>query len=387
MRIPTRLGGPGLLIVPILFAACSNEAPPAPPPPAVEFRVAEPRAVATRFEFVARTRAREDAAIRAQVSGTITERNFEEGQVVREGDLLFRIDPRPYQAALNSARAEVTRATTALDVAERNLARGVELEPDGFISAAEMDTLRGNRDGAVASKEAAEAAVEKAEIDLGFTDVRAPFSGRAGRSQLSIGDLVSPGGDPLVTLVQSDPILVDFDVSEQVLANSMIENQGRAARGEDPIVYTPGLQMVNGEPYPYPGQIDYANNRVNPTTGTVTVTARFPNPDGLLLPGQFTRVLVQRGGVEDRLLIPQSAVLEDMQGRYVYIVDDDDLVQRRNVTLGQREGVDWVVESGLEQGNRVIVNGVQKVRPGMPVTARPVEAEPHREPNAGEPAE
>ena len=378
---------PGLLPLTFLLAACGGEAPPAPPPPAVEYRAVEPRAVATRFEFVARTRAREDAAIRAQISGTITERAFEEGQDVQEGRLLFRIDPRPYQAALNSARAELTRATTALDVAERNLARGVELEPDGFISAAEMDTLRGNRDGAMASREAAEAAVEKAEIDLGFTEVRAPFSGRAGRSELSIGDLVSPSSEPLVTLVQSDPILVDLDVSEQVLANSLLENQERATRGESPIVYTPGLQMVNGERYPYTGQIDYASNRVNPTTGTVTVTASFPNPDGLLLPGQFTRVLVQRGDVEDRLLIPQSSVLEDMQGRYVYIVDDDDLVQRRNVTLGQREGVDWVVESGLEQDNRVIVNGVQKVRPGISVTATPVEAEPHREPNAGEPAE
>ena len=373
---------PVILSFSIVAACGGGQEPPAPPPPAVEFRIVEPRAVAFRFEFVARTRAREDAAIRAQISGTILERSFEEGQVVEEGDLLFRIDPRPYQAALNSAQAEVSRTRTALDVAERNLARGVELEPDGFISASEMDQLRGNRDAAVASREAADAALEKAQIDLGFTDVRAPFGGRAGRSELSIGDLVSPNSEPLVTLVQSDPILVDFDVSERILANSLIENQERAAQGLDPVEYTPRMNMVNGDPYPHPGRIDYANNRVNRTTGTVTVTANFPNPEGLLIPGQFTRVFVQRGDLEDRLLVPQSSVLEDMQGRYVYIVDNDNLVQRRNVTLGQREGVDWVVETGLEAGNRVVVNGIQKVRPNMPVTATAAQAEPHNEPNA-----
>jgi RND family efflux transporter MFP subunit len=340
----------------------------------------EPRAIASGFEFVARTRAREDAAIRAQISGAIVERNFEEGQAVAEGALLFRIDPRPYRAALNAAQADLASARAALEVAERNLARGIELQPNGFVSTAEVDQFRGNRDSAAAALEAAKAAVEKARIDLGFTDVRAPFSGRAGRSELSIGDLVGPNSEQLVTLVQSDPILVDFDVSERILARGLIENQERAAQGLEPIEHTLSMNMVNGEPYAQKGRIDYANNRVNRTTGTVTVTASFPNPDGLLIPGQFTRVFVQRGGFEDRLLVPQSSVLEDMQGRYVFIVDDQQIVQRRNITLGQREGVDWVVESGLEAGNRVIVNGIQKVRPNMPVAATPQQSEPHREP-------
>lgn len=328
------------------------------------------------FEFVARTRAKEDAEVRAQVTGTIQERNFEEGQAVESGALLFRIDPRPYQAALQSARADLSNAMAARKVAEQNYTRALELLPDGFISQAEADKLSGELDSAKAAVDAAQAAVEKAEIDLGFTEVRAPFSGTAGRSNLSIGDLVDPSAGPLVSLVLLDPMLVDFDVNEQVLAQRLQENQRRQANGLPPVALKPTLKLVTGDVYPHAGTIDYANNRVNPSTGTITVTASFPNPDGMLLPGQFARILIQRGDPEERLLIAQSSVLEDMQGRYVFVVDDDDSVQRRNVSLGRREGTRWVVESGLAEGERVIVNGVQKVSPGMTVRATPVSQPP-----------
>ncbi|NNJ79943.1 MAG: efflux RND transporter periplasmic adaptor subunit [Xanthomonadales bacterium] len=378
---PTRSVAFAALAIPFVLAACGGaEDPPPAPPPAVEVQEVFMEPVATEFEHVARTRAREDAEIRARITGTILERNFEEGQTVEQDALLFRIDPRPYEAALNAARADLAQANAALDIAQRNLNRGEELLPDGYISEAEMDKLRGERDRAVAGREAALAAIERAELNLNFTDIRAPFTGRAGRSQLSIGDLVDPSTGSLVSLVQSDPMLVDFDINEQALLAAMKTNQSRVAEDLPPIEYTLRLRLVSGDYYPLAGAIDYASNRVNPTTGTITVTARFPNPDGRLLPGQFGRVVIKRGEPQMRMLIAQSSVLEDMQGRYVYIVNDENLVVRKNVTLGQRHGMNWVVESGLEEGDRVIVNGVQKVRPGLPAAPSPVTSRPHEQP-------
>ena len=359
------------------LAACGgSEPPPPPPPPAVEYEIAGTQPITASYEFVARTRAKEDTDIQSRVTGTITERNFAEGQAVEEGSLLFKIDPRPYQAALASANAELSRAESAITVANRNLNRGEELVDDGYISDAEMDKLRNELDSARAARESARAAVDSATIDLGFTEIRAPFTGVAGRSNLSIGDLVSPQTGPLVSLVKQDPMLVDFDVNEQALVIRMQETQERAARGQERVGITPRLRLVTGDLYPLEGEIDYAANRVNASTGTVTITASFPNPDGMLIPGQFARITLQRGDAEQKLVVPQPAVLEDMQGRYVYVVTADDTVLRKNLTLAQRDGVVWVVESGLDEGDKVIVNGIQKVRPGMTVVATPVEALP-----------
>lgn len=374
----------GALTLLLVLAACGPaETPPPSAPPAVEFKEVRPAAVALTSEFVARTRATEDTAIRPRITGNIIERNFEEGQAVEQDALLFRIDPRPYQAALESARADLANATSALEVAEKNLTRGEELVPQGFISQAELDKLRDERNRAQAALQSAQAAVEKAQLDLDFTEIRAPFAGRAGRSNFSIGDLVDPSGGPLVTLVQLDPMLVDFDVDEQSIAQAMQQNQQRASEGLEPIHYTTRLRLVTGDVYPLEGQINYANNRINSTTGTITVTASFPNPDGALLPGQFGRILVQRGEAQMRLTVPQPAVLEDMQGRYVYVVADDNTVSRKNVKLGPREGVDWIVEEGLQEGDRVVVNGIQKIRDGVEVNPSPIEAVPYSEDESG----
>jgi membrane fusion protein (multidrug efflux system) len=365
----------GAIALVLLLPACGpSEAPPQAAPAAVEYQEVKPAAIALSSEFVARTRAREDTEIRPRITGNIVERNFEEGQSVEKDALLFKIDARPYQAALESAQADLENATSSLDVAEKNLARGKELSPQGYISQAELDKLGDERNRAEASLKSAKAALEKAQLDMEFTEIRAPFAGIVGRSNFSIGDLVDPSTGALVSLVQLDPMLVDFDIDEQTLAQAMKLNQERIAEGLEPVRYIPRLRLVTGDIYPFDGEIDYTNNRVNPSTGTITVTAKFPNPNGRLLPGQFGRILVQRGESQMRLIIPQPAVLEDMQGRYVFVVQDDDTVARRNVKLGPREGVDWVVEEGLQDGDRVVVNGIQKLRPGIEVNASPIEA-------------
>lgn len=366
-----------LAMTAITLAGCGEApAPQQAPPPAVQTVTLSNEPVATVFEYVARTRAKEDAQIRARISGTIIERNFEEGQAVAEGDLLFRIDPRPYQATLDSARATLSRTEASAKVAQNNLERGRQLVDNGYISQAEIDQLEGERDSTRAAHEEAKAALQQAEINMDFTEVRAPFAGTAGRSELSIGDLVDPSASALVTLVQLDPMLVDFDVTEQTLAEAFRENQERQSRGEPPIHYSPELLLPNGESYPQDGVISYADNRVNPGTGTITVTARFPNPKGILLPGQFVRIEIQRGDPAPGLMVPQPAILEDMQGQYVFVVDDNNEVHRRNVRLGQRDGTRLVVESGLSEGDRVIVYGVQKVREGMTVTASETDPQP-----------
>ena len=381
-----KLSNPLFGAVPLIFllSACGQSVEPPPAaPPAVEYAEVAPHAVSLSSEFVARTRAKEDTEIRPRITGNIIERDFEEGQAVEKDALLFKIDPRPYQAALESAQASLSNAQSSVEVAQKNLTRGEELAPQGYISQSELDKLRDEYNRAQSSVKSAQAAVEQAQLDLEFTEIRAPFAGTTGRSNFSIGDLVSPSSGPLVSLVQADPMLVDFDVDENSLAQAMRQNQQRQAEGLEPIHYTPRLKLVTGEMYPLVGTIDYANNRVNPSTGTITVTASFPNPDGALLPGQFGRILVQRGDSQMRLTIPQPAVLEDMQGRYVFVVDDDNIARRRNVTLGPREGVDWVVESGLEAGDRVVVNGIQKLRNGVEVSASPIEETPYSEDDDG----
>lgn len=238
----------------------------------------------------------------------------------------------------------------------------------GAVAEAELDAGAAHEREARAKLEAARARLEAARIDLDYTRITAPIGGRIGRAAATEGNLVGPDSGVLATIVRLDPIYVTFSASER---DVMTARQERLARGEAPGVFTARLELANGTRYDHAGLIDFIDNRVDPATGTLTLRATFPNPDRLLLPGQFVTIEVERADARPALLVPQMAVQQDQQGHSVLVVGPDDRVEARRVALGERHGDDWVVESGLAAGERVIVEGLQKVRPGVEVVATP----------------
>lgn len=362
-------------IVPLAFAylavigcgdnSTNKQSDKSAPLPSVVVTTVSSETINPSRRFIGRTEAVEDVQIKARVSGYLLSMNFAEGQDVQKGDLLFEIDPKPYQAEVSRLSAEVSRQQASLTNAKRNFRRGNELIEKGFISAMEMDDLISRRDQAKASLESSEAALETAKLNLSYTKIVAPISGRIGRKSLSIGDLVSPESGVLVTIVTVDPMYVTFDVSEKLVAAENQKNRSSADTAE--ALRVPSIELPNGEMYPHKGKFDFIDNRVDPATGTVKVRAVFPNEKGLLIPGQYVTAVVTASEAQNAILIPQAAVSEDQQGYFVMVVDDKNTVQVRRVEMGDRVEVSWVVDKGLSEGDKVIVEGLQKVKKGQQV--------------------
>ncbi len=354
-----------------LLAACSGEQPPPREVQVVVDTVVE-EPYQPKREYVGRLQARDDVAIQARVSGYLTTREFDEGQVVQAGQVLYTIDSSEYDAALARARAELAAAVAAQSNAERNYRRGKELLPKGAISQAEMDNLTATKLDADARLKSAEAQVTSAEVNRSYTTITAPITGRIGRSIASVGDLVGPNSGNLTTLVSIDPIEALFQVSETTYLATLGADMTRDIDVERLRALEVTLELANGLNYPEVGYIDYFSNRVDAETGTLEARAAIPNPHALLVPGQYVRVILQRTQLVEGLFVPQAAVQADQQGSYVLIVDDSDMVQRHNVVLGQRMDDLVMVPGGVEEGERVIVRGLQLVRPGMTVQVREI---------------
>lgn len=363
-----------LVAVCLLVAGCGDDsankqsAKEAPLPSVVVATVSSLQISPTR-RFIGRTEAVEDVQIKARVSGYLMSMDFVEGQEVQKGEVLFEIDPKPYQAEVSRLSAEVNRQQASLTNAKRNYRRGNELIEKGFISAMEMDDLTSKRDQAKASLQSSEAALEAAKLNLSYTKITAPISGRIGRKSLSIGDLVSPESGVLVTIVTVDPMYVTFDISEKLVATA--SGQKNSLSEATKALPIPSIELPNGEMYDKQGKFDFVDNRVDPATGTVKVRAVFPNEMGLLIPGQYVTAVVSASDVMDAILVPQAAVSEDQQGHFVMVIDDANTVQVRRVEMGDRVEINWVVDKGLAEGERLIVEGIQKVRTGQKVN--PVE--------------
>ncbi|HEY8506254.1 MAG TPA: efflux RND transporter periplasmic adaptor subunit, partial [Gemmataceae bacterium] len=322
------------------------------------------REVTSYREFTGYLDAVETVQVRARVRGFLRKIHFAEGAEVAEGALLYEIDPREYQAALDRARADLDRAEAELRRAAGEEKRAAGLRPRGAVSEEEYLQLQAGLKTARAAVDQAKAAVTSAELDLSFTRIYAPIGGRISRTLVTEGNLVGFNEPTLLTtIVRTDPLYVYFDVPERYL----LEYERRAR--ESPGAKIPiDVGVTAEEGYPHPGVIDFRENRVDPGTGTGQLRGRLENPGGALVPGLYARVRIPDGPPQTRLMVPEAAVLADQRGRYVFVVKPDNTAEYRPVTLGPRAGTLVAVVEGLEPDDRVVVNGLQRVRPGAPVT-------------------
>lgn len=343
------------------------------PAPAVSVIDVTKQPVGEYQEYIARTEAVNTVDLRARVEGFLTRRNFTEGENVKEGQLLFEIDQLPYQAALKKAEADLASAKAERIKAVRDLQRSKDLFQRGHISQADLDTQTSHQARAEAAVKAAEAGLETAKLNLGYTHIHAPFSGQIGRASYSVGNLVGPTTGPLATLTSVDPMYVTFQVNERLLV-SHLQNTGGQRTDNDR--FDMRLRLPNGSEYNQPGIFNFADTQVDQTTGTLTLRAEFPNPDGIIVPGLYVTLVVESHEKEDRPVVPQSAVQEGQSGRFVLVVTADNQVENRHVEMGRRIGPFWVVNSGLKAGEQIIVEGLQKVRPGVKVQPTMVKIDP-----------
>jgi membrane fusion protein (multidrug efflux system) len=332
------------------------------------------RDVAVSSEWIGTTEGAVDAEIRAQVSGYLIAREYEEGTQVREGDVLFRIDPRISQAALDQARGDLGRAQAMLAKAELDVERYTPLVAEGAVSRQELDNAIQLQRSARASLLMAQAALEKAQIDLAFTEIRSPTDGIAGVAQAQLGDLVGPSDPkPLTFVSKVDPIRVSFPISEREylrfaeVLRPAVERRGSSRDGALELILT------DGSVWPHRGRAVPASAGVDPATGTLLVRGEFPNPDHVLRPGQYARVRAVTETKRQALLVPQRAISE-LQGVFqVAVVDAENKVALRVVEPGVRDGSLQVIEKGLAPGERVVVEGLQKVRSGAVVNPKGAE--------------
>jgi membrane fusion protein (multidrug efflux system) len=302
------------------------------------------------------------------VPGFIEERTFTEGQLVRKGDLLFRIEQATYKAAVEQARATLARAKANEVNAHLQLERGKELVRNNNIPQATVDQRAADEAAAQASVLEAQAQLDQAEINLGYTEIRSPIDGRIGLATFTVGNLVQPSSGGLTTIVSQDPIYVIFQVSER----NVLEYRRRVAESASNTHVTVHIKLPDGSPYPHPALSNFIDVQADRTTDTVSVRAQVPNPDGVLTAGGVVGVTVERGAPRSALTVPQAAILLDQAGRYVLLVDAEKKVEQRRVTVGVAQGRNVVVTDGLQAGELVIVEGIQKVRPGQVVTANVV---------------
>ncbi|RDH45476.1 efflux RND transporter periplasmic adaptor subunit [Zooshikella ganghwensis] len=365
----------------ISTTGCEQE-PITQEPPAVIVTTVKEDKIFHSIDLVGRTEASEDVNIRSRVEGTLLERHFNEGDEVTKDQLLFTLDPAPYQAVVDQSQSEIDRLQAILDEATINFDRGERLVKKGTISQSQMDELTSKKIQAESALKGAQAQLEKAALNLSYTKITAPITGRIGKSLLSLGDLITPNQDTLTTIVKLDPIYVNFQVNEKAFVDFQEEARKRISAGQEEPSVVPQLRLSNDKMYPHDGQLDFMDNRVDQATGTIKIRAVFPNDNKMLLPGQYVTLILRQKTPQQALLVPQASVQENQQGKFVLVVNSEKVVEARPVKLGQRVKTRWEVIDGLSPGETIITEGIQKVKIGGKVKPTEQQVAPFKETTA-----
>jgi len=363
----------------VLLAACSEKAPPPKAGPAeVGVVTVQPRDVPLVYEQVGQTAGFRETEVRSRVAGILQKRLYQEGQAVKEGQALFQIDPEPYKAALDQAKGALRQQEATLERTRADRERIEPLFKENAVSRKDYDDAKSAFDLAQASVDSARAKVREADLNVGYTLVTSPIAGIASKEARSEGSLVATSGDAslLTTVAQLDPLYVNFSYSETEKLE--LDDAVKAGR----VVITPSkkvearAKLADGRDFAGVGYVDFADSRVDPKTGTIRARAEFPNPKGELLPGQFVRIAITLGTAKNAILVPERAITQQQATRLVLIVNDKNVVEPRPVQLGRRVGSDITILAGLKGGERVVVDGLFKSRPGTEVKPLPAKAGP-----------
>jgi RND family efflux transporter MFP subunit len=359
----------------LLLAGCGEQnAYVAPPPPKVTVAPPLKKPVTRYLEATGNVAAVDTADLVARVSGFVEAIKYEDGATVKKGQVLFVIERKPYELKVQQAKAAEDSARASLVKAQADYQRQADLVPSGSASKAALDNSLGTRDSAQASLDQATASTKLAENDLAYTQVAAPFDGVVTARKVSVGAFVSGTGNPLASIVSTDPIYVNFSIGEQqtIRIRAMIAERGLTPAELKKVPVDVSLQTETG--YPHKGTLDYAAPTVDPSTGTLAGRAVLANPDHVLLPGLFVRVRIPLGPPKEELLVPDTALGTDQSGRYLLVVNKDNVVEQRRVVLGPLDGTSQVIDKGLALEDRVIVNGLLRAVPGQKVDPQPAPA-------------
>ena len=363
-----------VLLLSAALSGCNRSEPPkppAPPPTSVEAMTVRERNVPVSHPFVGMTDASRRVEVRARVRGFIVSRTYQEGGMVKSGDVLFELDPRPYEADLQIARSQLDKAKTAKSHADVEVARFTELVKADAASQKELDDATARRDSAQAEIKAAEAQVAKAELELSYTKVTSPVDGLAGKALRDVGAYVDAGlNSQLTETIEVNPIYVNFSMAERdILRSRTLIDSKRLFLPEGGVMKV-DLTLLDGTEYPHDGAINFRDIAIDPATGTARARAEFANPGSMLRPGQFVRGRISGYELAGAVVVPRKAVLQNPGGSFVYVVVDGDRIDARPVALGSWIGDEVVVEQGLAEGDRLVVEGVQRIAPGMTVEVK-----------------